>query len=65
MQIVLNLIKNWSLEEGLKVSPSKTTIVPFTKRRKLLLAAPTLRGARIDFSSKVKYLGVNPFGAVT
>lgn len=58
MQSALNLIKTWCNAEGLGINPNKTIIVPFTKRRKLNLRAPSLDGTTINFSSEAKYLGV-------
>lgn len=58
MQSALNKIKEWCVKEELMVNPTKTIIVPFTKRRKLNLKAPQLDGLSIQFSKEVKYLGV-------
>jgi retron-type reverse transcriptase len=58
MQNALNVVNDWSREENLKVNPNKTTIIPFTRRRKLHLKAPTLNGTQIHFSNETKYLGV-------
>lgn len=38
------------------MNPSKTILVPFTKRRKISLETPTLNGTRIEFLKEVKYL---------
>lgn len=58
MQRALDTIQTWCQGQGLRINPQKTIIVPFTKRRKLLLRAPTLDGTVINFSSEVKYLGI-------
>ena len=33
MQEALNVVVKWAVKEGLNISPHKTAIVPFTKRR--------------------------------
>lgn len=58
MQNALNVVNDWSKKENLRVNPSKTTLIPFTRRRKLNLIAPTLNGTQINFSSETKYLGI-------
>lgn len=58
MQTAINYTLKWCEREGLNVNPSKTVIVPFTKRRTLNLKKPTLKGVQIEFASEVKYLGV-------
>ena len=58
MQSALNIIKKWSEGEGLSLNPTKTILVPFTRRRKLELRAPILNGTQLTFSDEVKYLGV-------
>ena len=58
MQKALNCINQWCLGEGLQINPNKTIIVPFTKRRKINLKAPSLGGIAIQYSTEVKYLGV-------
>lgn len=57
MQRVLNITQQWCRKKGLRINPEKTTIVPFIKRRKLHLTAPTLNGT-VGFKREVKYLGV-------
>ena len=58
MQRALNITQQWCRRKGLRINPEKTTIVPFTRRRKLHLTAPTLDGMVVDFETEVKYLGV-------
>jgi len=36
MQGALNVVVKWAVKEGLNISPHKTAIVPFTKRRNLV-----------------------------
>jgi hypothetical protein len=35
MQSALNVVVKWAVKEGLKSSPHKTAIVPFTNKRKV------------------------------
>ncbi|KAL1448474.1 hypothetical protein WDU94_005530 [Cyamophila willieti] len=58
MQNALNQILSWCQTNGLNINPSKTTIVPFTRRHRPNIKAPTLGGTIIEFSKEVKYLGV-------
>jgi hypothetical protein len=59
MQGALNLVARWTVAEGLSISPNKTTIVAFTRRRKLEGLGPLrLRGKEIQLKGEVKYLGV-------
>ncbi|KAJ8729056.1 hypothetical protein PYW07_006752 [Mythimna separata] len=58
LQRSLNTINTWCTENHLSVNPSKTTIVPFTRKRKLdKLVTLTVKGTVVPFSSDVKYLG--------
>lgn len=55
----LNQTKEWCKSVGLSVNPAKTTLVPFTRKRRL----PRLRniqfsGVELEWKSEVKYLGV-------
>jgi hypothetical protein len=48
MQAALDVIDNWTIKEGLGISPHKTAIVPFTNRRRLEGLGPLLlRGKRL------------------
>jgi ribonuclease HI len=58
MQRALNITQHWCRCKGLRINPEKTTIVPFTKRRKLHLTAPSLDGTVVELKTEVKYLGV-------
>jgi ribonuclease HI len=58
MQSALNLIWRWCKAEGLNISPSKTTLVPFTRKRSLDLKPISLNGSNLTLSDQVKYLGV-------
>jgi hypothetical protein len=42
MQEALNVVAIWAANEGLKISPHKTAIVPFTNRRKTEGLGPLL-----------------------
>jgi hypothetical protein len=57
-QIALSEVHKWCLREGLSVNPSKTIIVPFTRRRSVKLMPPVLNENTINFSTEVKYLGL-------
>jgi hypothetical protein len=59
MQAALNVVDNWTTNEGLSISPHKTLVVPFTNRRKLEGLRPlTLSGMQLQMLQEVKYLGV-------
>ena len=59
MQTALDIVKNWTEREGLKISPLKSAIVPFTKRRKIEDLGPLfLHGKEIPMLGEIKYLGV-------
>lgn len=59
LQMALNIVQRWCERMGLRVNPLKTTVVTFTRRRKLeKLIKPKLFGTELDFSTRVKYLGV-------
>ena len=58
MQTALNFTLQWCRKEGLNVNPTKTTLVPFTKRRKMNLNTLQLDRASLKYSTETKYLGV-------
>ncbi|CAD7085101.1 unnamed protein product [Hermetia illucens] len=59
IQRAVDLIDSWCLRHGLSVNLNKTTMVLFTKRRKLDgLCLPEMRGTTLQLSEEVKYLGV-------
>jgi hypothetical protein len=59
MQAALNMVENWTANEGLSISSHKTAVVPFTNRRKLEGLGPlTLHGMQLQMLQEVKYLGV-------
>ncbi|VEN55699.1 unnamed protein product [Callosobruchus maculatus] len=59
MQRALNAVTSWTLKEGLNVSPSKTSIIAFTRRKKVEGLGPLqLLGNQIQLSGEVTYLGV-------
>lgn len=58
MQKALNIVQEWCLTHGLKVNPSKTELVLFTRKRNTNLVTPTLFGVQLQRSDKVRYLGV-------
>ena len=59
MQNALNVVAKWAVKEGLNISPHKTTMVPFTNRRKIKGLGPLkLHGKDLKMLDEVKYLGV-------
>jgi hypothetical protein len=59
VQEALNVVAKWAANEGLKISPHKTAIVPFTNRRKIEGLGPLLlHGKELKMREEVKYLGV-------
>ena len=44
MQNALNHVSGWCRGEGLNANPSKTVLIPFTRRRILGLRSPNLNG---------------------
>jgi hypothetical protein len=59
MQEALNVVATWAANEGQKISPHKTAIVPFTNRRKIEDLGPRLlHGKELKMREEVKYLGV-------
>ncbi|KAG8279105.1 hypothetical protein J6590_003910 [Homalodisca vitripennis] len=46
MQRALAIVERWCDEEGLVVNPSKTVMIPFTRRRKLKSHSQSYVGAR-------------------
>jgi hypothetical protein len=58
MQSALTVVVKRAGKEGLKVSPHKTTIVPFTKRRHAVGLGPLIpHGNEPKMLPEVKYLG--------
>jgi ribonuclease HI len=58
LQLALNHVWRWCESENLSVNPSKTIIVPFTRRLKFNIQDFNLNGSNISLSTEVKYLGV-------
>ena len=58
MQNALNLVMDWCKSENLNANPTKTVLVPFTKKRILNLIPISLSGTVLALSDQVKYLGV-------
>lgn len=58
MQSALNHTFSWCHKEQLGINPTKTSIIPFTKRRKVQLKPLFLNHTQLVYSSEVKYLGV-------
>ena len=59
MEQALKVVVKWATKEGLNISPQKTAIVPFTKRKKTEGLGPlVLHGKELIMLDEVKYLGV-------
>ena len=59
MHNALNVVAKWAVKEGLNISPHKTSMVPFTSRRKIEgLGHLKLHGKDLKMLDEVKYLGV-------
>ncbi|XP_062716992.1 retrovirus-related Pol polyprotein from type-1 retrotransposable element R1 isoform X2 [Aedes albopictus] len=58
MQEALRFTLVWCKNEGLNINPSKTTIVPFTRRRKISISELKLGDVELSLSLDVKFLGV-------
>jgi hypothetical protein len=59
MQEALNVVTKWAANEGLKISPHKTAIIPFTNRKRTEGLGPLLlHGKELKMLEEVKYLGV-------
>ena len=58
MQQALDYTLEWCKREGLNINPSKTTIIPFTRRRKYNISSLRLGNTVLQISTKVKYLGI-------
>lgn len=59
MQNALNITQTWCYKEGLKINPSKTTLIPFTRKRKLAkIKPPIIFGERLHIKREAKFLGV-------
>ena len=58
MQNALNYTHSWCIKEGMNINPSKTTIVPFTRRRNTSLRVLHLDKKPLEFAEEVKYLGL-------
>ncbi len=55
----LGRVSLWCEQVGLTVNPRKSTVVPFTNRRKLEGLGPVImQGEHLELSNQVKYLGV-------
>lgn len=58
MQRALDYTIQWCITEGLDINPQKTHIIPFTKRRKLIISGLHMKGTLMTLSTEVKYLGI-------
>jgi hypothetical protein len=59
LQTALCTVQKWCEKTSLSISPHKTVIIPFTRKRELKgLKEPSLFNKRIQLSSEVKYLEI-------
>ena len=59
MQNALDDVDAWCNKYGLNANPNKTTLVLFTRKRKIDELIPIkLKGVQLQLSEEVKYLGV-------
>jgi hypothetical protein len=58
MQGDVKIVEDWCNVEGLRVSPRKTALIPFTYKRRDRNITLTLFGERLTLLREVKYLGV-------
>lgn len=58
MQSALNFTLAWCDSQGLSINPTKTTVIPFTKRKKFDVNSLHLGNTKLELSTEVKYLGV-------
>ncbi|XP_074111456.1 uncharacterized protein LOC141535431 [Cotesia typhae] len=58
MQRALDHIQEWCTVRSLKVNPSKTGLVLFTKKRKFVVKAPFLFNEQLRFTEEIRYLSV-------
>jgi len=59
MKRALRRLNDWAKSCGLRVNPTKTELMFFTRRAKIPnFSLPKLSGKRLELSSKAKYLGV-------
>lgn len=59
MNVGLRCVQTWCQREGLSVNPTKTTIVPFTRKKNLeSLSRLRLGPSKLSISSSAKYLGL-------
>jgi ribonuclease HI len=58
-QAAVKIVERWCLEVGLRVNPSKSELIIFTKNKKLQgFKNPSLFGSIIEQRDQVKYLGI-------
>uniref|UniRef100_A0A6V7LWZ3 Reverse transcriptase domain-containing protein n=1 Tax=Bracon brevicornis TaxID=1563983 RepID=A0A6V7LWZ3_9HYME len=58
MQRVLDYVEEWCISRGLRVNPSETEMILFTRKRKRVLTAPSIFGTTQSLTQEIKYLGV-------
>lgn len=59
MESALKQLSKFSNQNGLRVNPSKTELIPLTKRNKInSFPLPRLDRTTLNLSTKAKYLGI-------
>ena len=58
VQLALDKVSDWCLKWGFRVSTSKSSVVLFTKKRKVIPVRLKIRGAELSVRKEYKYLGV-------
>jgi hypothetical protein len=59
LEKALSTVKKWCEKTNLSINPTKTVIIPFTRKREIKgLKEPILFNKTIQLSSEVTYLGV-------
>lgn len=59
MQTAIKIVEDWCKENSLKVNPTKSELVLFTRKRKIeSLKLPTLFDLSLNLKENVKYLGI-------
>jgi hypothetical protein len=58
LQTALNITWEWCIKEGLSVNPTKTVVIPFTRKHAPTFKALQINGTHIELSTETKYLGV-------
>lgn len=56
---LLNVISNWTANNGLSLNPSKTELILFSRKYKIpAFEPPSVNGVQLQLTGQVKYLGI-------